>query len=272
MADNINEDVTDLTEEGSEDGKEQSVKKAEPKPRPRPQPKPAPAQAPAPPPSPTPGDKKGRKKGKEAAGKKRSGVKFVLIFLLVLIVLIACFAVAVTLNLFGTRDIVGGTLSQPLIRAVAWLDPEFTEVEAAIREAGDKREVELDTREADMDERESELDTRDEALIQRERQLDRRAAALDRREQNINHAETATSIPPFQRQLTDEEIEGFVSLSRSYSKMPPESAAAIIAEIYTLEDAATIIYYMAERSAGPVLAAMDPELAARITEVLLKYN
>ena len=45
--------------------------------------------------------------------------------------------------------------------------------------------------------------------------------------------------------------------------------AEILAELHSLEDAASILYFMTERRAGAILAAMNAELAARITEVLM---
>jgi len=256
MADNINEDVTDLTDDSVAEAQEQPKRRRD-------------AQTTPPPPPPV--DKKGAKTAdKTGNGKKKKKNRLLILLLIgIPVILIGAFVTLVIINLFGMRDIVGGFLKDPLIDAVVWFDPEFSSVEATIREAGTKRQKELDERENGIAEREAELEGLGLALDDRETQLDRRSDALDRREQNISQVETSANVPVYQRVLTEKEIEEMQSLSRSFSSMSPEAAAGILAELYTLEDAATILFYMTERNAGAILAVLDVEIAARITEILL---
>jgi len=256
MADNINEDLPDLIDDGAAEATSAPVRRREPPP---PQ---------APPPH---GDKKGQKApDKTGGGKKKKGGFIALIIVGVFIILIGAFVTLMILNVFSLRDIVGGVLKDPLIDVVVWFDPEFSSIEKSIRKAGDEREAALNERERGIAGREAELAGLEGSLNDRETQLDRRSDALDRREQNISQSENTTSgVPVYQRVLTEQEITEMRSLSRSFSSMTAESAAAVLAELYSLEDAATILYYMTERNAGLILQAMDVELAARITEQLL---
>jgi len=52
--------------------------------------------------------------------------------------------------------------------------------------------------------------------------------------------------------------------------MAPEAAAVILAELRDPQNVAVILYYMSERSAAAILSALEPEFAAKITEILLK--
>jgi len=260
MADTINEETTDLTGDGIAGGAEKPVQRV--------------VKRPAPPPTaPPPHDpRREQPVSSDKKKKKKSGIKLILI--LVPVVLVVAFVVLLIMNLFGVRDWVGGVLTDPLTKAIVWLNPEFTSIEERLQARGDARKAELDEREADIASRTSVLNERDLANESREQQLNRLSDALDRREQNIEDREEAFSpeVPYFRRPLTEDEIADLQALARSYASMDSESAAEIMAELYSLEDAATILYYMADRYAGAILAAMNPELAARITEVLLENS
>jgi flagellar motility protein MotE (MotC chaperone) len=175
--------------------------------------------------------------------------RFILIAAVVLLVtLIFVFCLlAARANIFGTRDWFVG--------AVARLDPEY----AALND----RELALDEREQTLDERAEQLasdqkkqDTRDEALNLREDEMDEREA----------NARAAFFRPP----LTEQELEDLRSLGRVYAKMDAGVAADILMRLYEIEYTAAILYHMPEKYAAAVLAAMDAERAARITEILLE--
>jgi flagellar motility protein MotE (MotC chaperone) len=53
--------------------------------------------------------------------------------------------------------------------------------------------------------------------------------------------------------------------------MSPDAAAERLVRLYDPRDVAAILYFMAERSAASILAAMEPGYAANITEIML-YN
>lgn len=254
IVDDIVEGIDDTAEEDASGGKPKEEKVRKPRP--------------APPPANAPMDMKGLAKGASAEGGKKSNPLPKILLFVIPIVLIGVFITMVFLNLFGLRGIMGGIFTEPLINAVVWFDPDFTSIEKSIRDAGDRREAALDIREASIAEYEARQKEIFDALNEREGQLDRRSAALDRREQNLE-VEAAPELPVYERTLTPEEIVNLQSLSRTYANMDAESAAEIMAELYSLEDMATILFYMTERKAAPILEAMNPELAARVTELLI---
>jgi len=254
MADNRNGNITDLTEDEEEAGAAKEKKKPEKKQKP---PKPA-----------KPDKAKPGKKGKDGAKKKSAKPK--LIIIAVLLLLIGGFVAALIFNLFGIRAIVSGVVQEPVINAVAWLDPEFSTVEETLRQSNDERVAELDKREEELNKREEEITVREGNANEREVQLDKRRDALDKREESLKQEQQAAKEPAYRRELTEDEIESLQSLSRSYANMAPEAAAKILAELHKPEDAAVIIYHMSERGAAAVLAAMETALAARITEMLLQ--
>jgi len=267
-----NEDITDLTEdeEAAEKGKEKKKKEKKQAPPPRQE---------------DSGEAKPEKKKKDktakGAGKKGDGggkksIKLKLILIIVPIVLVAACVAAVILNFFGARDILSGIVSDPLISAVVWLDPEFSTVDRELRKRSTEREDSLNKRGAELDERENdittseeELDTRAAELDAQEAQLNRRSDQLDRREEQLRQSQSPAGLPAYQRELTEQEISDMRSLSRTYAQMPPESAASIIFHMHRPEDISTIIYYMSERNAAAILAELDPVFAALITEFLI---
>ena len=259
------EEATDLTEGEEPGGKEKRIKrpakeKKEPEPR-EPQAPPAKDEKPG---------KKGKgDKGKKGGKKKGSKVWVILIIILVLLVLIAAFCAAVYFNLFGFGDIILEPVGEWLFGIMVWIDPEFSSVDKELSARGDERNAALDEREHGLDTREAELAAREEAANTREKQNDRRATALDRREDLLNIRED-TDTPLFRRDLTEQELADVASLSRTYAQMSPETAAEILAGLYEPMDIASILYFMAERNAATILAAMEVEMAVIITDILLK--
>jgi len=232
VADNINDEIVDLTEpEGQEDAEKEKKKVKAPKP-----PKPPKNDEPKP--------------EKKAKGKKKKGGKLKLILIIVLVVLIAGFIFEeLYFNYLGTRDI--------FIDAIVKLDPDYR-----------TREANLDIKETDLNKFQAELDTRERTITSRESQYERRNADLNSREETIREQEQQ-SAPLYKRQLTEQELEDMQSLSRSYSLMAPEVAATILGELGNSNDVATILYYMTERNAAAILAVMNPDFAAELTNILL---
>jgi len=269
------EEITDLTGDENSDVKKNGKKK------------PTKEKAPKAPPGPvTDGDKPGEKEQAKKAGekatsassgdkgkaeKKKSKLLLTLLLIFIPLFLIAVCVVALILNVFDVRYMVGGLVREPLLRAVVWFDPGFSSLEGELRDESDERAEELDAREEELNTRDKELAEREEEVETGEQQLDRRTAALDRRETALNEQarELDAAIPTHQRQMTDEEIADMLSLSRTFSQMPPETAAEILTEIENLNDVATILYFMVERNAAAILASMEVELAAELTEILL---
>ena len=186
--------------------------------------------------------------------KKNSNKAIVVILVIVIIldILVVGFILEeIYFNSFGTRDI--------FIDTVMKLDPDYK-----------MREQTLDTREADLNVLQSEMDARERMIASREQQNDRRGVELDGREETIRELEQSP-VPIYMRILTDQEISDMIALSRSYAVMAPEAAVAILVELGNPDDVAAILYYMSNKNAAAILAAMDPVFAAAITEILL-YN
>jgi len=212
-------------------------------------------------PSPTDKKQKGKKEKGGAGG-------IIIIMLLVLILLVGGFAAILYFNMFKAREITSDWVKEPLLDVIIWLDPSFSSINnrlAAEREAQEKR---FEEREADLNTRESDLIARENALNALEQTLDRKSFDLDRREDQII-AMYERTIPIHKRDMTEQELEDMLSLSRTFSQMSPEDAASILVELYDPRDVAAIIYYMGERNAASILAAMNVDYAAEITEILL---
>jgi len=243
------EEVTDLTEneESADAGKGKKKEKA-------------------------PKEKKEKvKKEKGEKGEKGGAGSVILIMVLVLIILIGGFSAALFFDVFSAREIIADVVTEPLLDVIIWLDPGFSSIrqrlvieeEAQIRRLEERRE-EFEIREEDIVLREGILNTREQLL-------ERRSFELDRREEQII-AMYERTIPIYRREdRTEQEIADMNSLSRTYTQMSPDTAADILVRLYDPRDVAAILYYMSERNAATILAAMDPAYAANITEILL-YN
>ncbi|MCL2046245.1 MAG: hypothetical protein FWG88_07650 [Oscillospiraceae bacterium] len=192
------------------------------------------------------------RKERKALGIKKRGGKLKVILIILLVLLVGGFvAEEVYFNWLGTRDM--------LIDAVLLLDPN-------VRTRGYR----LDAREAELKEKEEAFAEKERIISNRELQADRRATELDRRQADLAEREERAT-PLYRRRMSEQDLSDMVSLSRSYSQMTPESAAAILVELDKAEDVAAILFYMSERNAAAILAVMEPEFAAHITSILL-YN
>ena len=245
------EEVTDLTE-----GEEDSDAKAKGKQKTEKAPKAAKEKK-----------EKGSKDKKEKGEKGGSGV-IILLMILVLVVLIGGFGAAVYFDILGAREIVADAITEPLLNLIVWLDPQFSTVDQQLRDERAAQERRFAEREADFEDREEEIILQEDILIMREQALDRREMELNNREDQII-AMYERTIPIHRREMTEQELEDMLSLSTTYTQMSPESAAAILVELYDPRDVAAILYYMGERNAGSILAVMRPNYAAEITEILL---
>lgn len=254
------EEITDLTDDGEASDAPAKGKKAKP-------PK-------APKASKDDGES-GLKKEKKPKAKKDPGEKgsstagVIIIMILVLLILLGGFGAALYLDMFDARIIIADVITEPLLDIVIWLDPAFSSINNRLRIEAEMQERRFAERTEDLDEREDHIIDQEEILLTRERQLERRALDLDRREEQIL-AMYERTVPLFRRpDLTEQDIEDMIAIGQNFTQMSPESAAEILSTLYDPRDAAGILYYMAARSAGSILAAMEPRLAAEITEILL---
>ena len=238
MADEKNGTTDLMSDEDSGNGGSDKKKPAK---APKQAKQPKPAKEPAPKPEP-----------KAKSGKKKGG-KLKVILVIVLLLLIAGFVFEeIYYNYLGTRSII--------INAVVRLDPDFTESDEL-----------LDDKRAELAELETQLTSRERTAASREAQNVRRSEELARWEQELSDLENWL-LPLYRRQMTTQELEDMESLSISYSRMSPESAAdrlTELAELSELDDVAAILYFMNERNAAAILASMEPDFAAEITKILL---
>ena len=241
MADKINGEIEDLTEpEESEEAENTDKKKKRRKKTKTLKDSASPEE-----------DTKKPKKSKKA-GKKKDGILKV-VLVIILTILIAGFVFEeLYYNSLGTREM--------LIDAVVRLDPEYG-----------SREKNLDEREAAISTLESQLELRERTITSREKQNDSRTTDLQKREVEFQNMVSSWSAPLYKREMTEQELLDMQSLSRAYSLMTPEAAAAILIELGQIEDVAAILYHMTNRNASAILAVMDPGYAAEITNILL-YN
>jgi len=248
------EEITDLTEEevSAKPGKEKKAK--EPKAQKEKKTKEA----------------KDAKEPKETHKKKGGKLKIILFIVLAVVLIIAIAVAMLIFNLFGARDIVGEYVYEPIVAVAVWFNPELNDIEQQLRQAHERRVQVLDTRETGQNMREEELLTREEDVALWETALERRGIALDRREEQLNAQIEAALIPMFRRVLSEQEREEMESLARTYAQMAPADAARILEELPEPVDAAAVLFFMVERNAGAIMAAMDPELAAEITLLMLE--
>ena len=258
----MSEGITDLTESGEGETSGKGKKKAKaPKP-----PKTANASKPMNAPL---ASKAGI--GEIENGKKKKGLMKLLIILGAFLLIAGFVTASIVFNLFGFRDVVRDVLAGIVVS----LDPDSSTIDDTFARANEARSAELDDREVLIATREAllvELDARlsgiEEQLNARETQLDRRSAELDRRGDQLAQREDRT-VPLFQRNLTEQELEDIQSVSQTYTQMAPEAAAEILTELYNPNYVATILYFMRERNAAVILTEMETEFAAELTEILL---
>ena len=244
MAEKKTDDFTDLTEDSSagEEGKPKK-KQGGPSKQPKPQVVVVPTAAPV---------------GKE---KKKKGGKLKIILIIIIVVLVAGFvAEEIIFNFLGVRS--------AFVGLVVKLDTEKAG-EAALDELFEQRFSErFNEREDELNKLQGELDTLQRSLETRETQLLRRGIELDLREEALEEKEQQF-VPRYRREMTEQELEDMQALGNTYSLMSPEAAASILMELENADDVAAILYFMSDRNAASILAAMDPEYAAVITEILL---
>ena len=209
--------------------------------------------------------KKGKSKG------KGSSIAVITIMILVVVVLISGFLTAMVFGILGTRDVVADVMGEPLMDFMIWLDPRLAALDQRVEARAADADRRAAAREAELDAREGAIVFFEEDLAIREAALDRRFLELESREaQVVAMYERATPIHR-RTDITEQDIEDMVSLSRTYTQMAPDSAAEIMIRIHDPRDVAAILYFMSERNAAAILAAMEPHVAAEITEILLYH-
>ncbi|MDR1217143.1 MAG: hypothetical protein LBJ99_00995 [Oscillospiraceae bacterium] len=191
----------------------------------------------------------GGKRRVRRAGKRRKPLIIAAAALLLMAVLGAFVFVVIQFNQWGIRT--------AFIGAVDSLDPQY---------------VALTSFEAELDERSAELDAREQGAAEEDERLDALRQELERREGElqVDEGDAAVETPGYWLRLSPQDMEAMESLAKTYAAMDAVAAAEIMAGLYSVRDMAAILYHMAEKSAAPILEAMDRQLASRVTQELLR--
>jgi len=241
------DETTDLTESEESSPPAKGKKQKEPKP---------------------PKEKKEKKKKGEGDEDKGGAGGIVIIMLLVLAILIGGFTAALIFDVFSAREIMADVITEPLLDIIIWLDPGFSSIRSRLAVEEEAQIRRLEERKEEMDEREIDIEMREAAIISREQILERRGFDLDRREEQIVAMHERT-IPLFRRDMTEQEMDDMLQISRIYTQMAPERAAETLVRLYDPRDVAAILYFMGERNSASILSQMEVGYAAEITEILL---
>ncbi|MDR2357756.1 MAG: hypothetical protein LBD92_06735 [Oscillospiraceae bacterium] len=199
----------------------------------------------------------GRGKVKNAAGGRKRGKRKLIAIIAAAVLLAAALSafvfVVVEFDQWGFRTAV--------IEFVNSFDPDYADLT--------RREAELAADSAELETRRADALAEDERLEELRLELERREAALEAQEEQSAQEGAGAPDSGYWLGLSPQEIEDMESLAKTYAAMDAVSAAEIMAELYTVYDAAAIFYYMPEKNAAPILEAMDRQLAAAITQALL---
>jgi flagellar motility protein MotE (MotC chaperone) len=195
------------------------------------------------------GAEPGGKRSARRAGKRRKPLIIAAAALLLLAVLGAFVFVVIQFDQWGIRT--------SFIGAVDSLDPQYR--------ALTRREAELAEKSGALDARELEAAEEDERLAVLRQELERREGEL-----KVEAGSGETESSGYWLRLSPQDTEAMESLAKTYAAMDAAAAAEIMAGLYSVRDMAAILYHMAERSAAPILEAMDRQMAARVTQELLR--
>ncbi|MDR1589100.1 MAG: hypothetical protein LBS51_02795 [Oscillospiraceae bacterium] len=211
----------------------------------------------------TPGGKRAartprRGKDKKAAG-ARQGRKRGKRKLIIIIAAAVLLAAALAAFVFVVIEFDQWGFRTAIIELVDSLDPEYVDLT--------RREAALAAGVAELETQRQDAVAEDERLEALRLELERREALLEAREEQTE--QNSVGAPGYWLGLSPQEIEDMESLGKTYAAMESAAAAEIMAELYTVNDAAAILYYMAEKNAAPILEAMDRQFAAAVTEALL---
>lgn len=186
------------------------------------------------------------KKGKKPKKKKSKLGLMITVFILVL-------ALAATGYVIFRNDFWG--VRTAVFTFVHNLDPEYKELT--------EWEATLTTKEETLTLREQEVDTA-------QTDLDAYSTELDEREKYLADLE-ASRVPVYRPPINEDDVVYMQNIGKIYAAMEAKNAADIMVRLYSIEDMAAIIYYMEQTSAAAVLEQMKAEIAADITDQLLRY-
>jgi flagellar motility protein MotE (MotC chaperone) len=192
----------------------------------------------------------------DGASKRRTHKLFITLIVLILLV-----ALAVCVFMVLQFDMLG--LKTKFFDYARSLDPAYGSVQAA--------EENLARRESLLAEREAELKSESDRLDSLSSKLAEREAAVSEREADLK---SQKGLPVYRRPIelmSEREVEDMKNLSAAYEKMPPDTAAYIISRLNSTEDMAALLYFMTPEAAAKIFSALEPSVAADVTNKLLRY-
>ena len=120
-------------------------------------------------------------------------------------------------------------------------------------------------------EKQAELELREATVLSKEEELEKKEQKLKDKEAAAS-VSTGGSLSNFENLitgLTEERKTQIQQISAIYTGMEPKKAADAVAKLSSLEDMALVVYFMKEKSAAEVMAALTTDTAARITAFML---
>lgn len=117
-----------------------------------------------------------------------------------------------------------------------------------------------EVRKKELDQKEEELKRKEDRLKTMERDLEEKIEELKRVQLRIDQQVTLRK---------DLEQQGILKLAKVYEGMPAEEAAKLI-ETMDRDVAVQVLSNMRGRQAGKILASVNPEIASRISEQIVK--
>ncbi len=189
---------------------------------------------------------KAEKRPKEK--KAMTPFRAVLLTLIFVLFLGAAGTALVWFNLFNAKQIAVDFLlagESPYKPQIARLE-ELSEGIALESLKLEETRADLEKREAQLAKAQSDLAAKTKALDERDTQLIQRTTTLEDAEANMTQ------------------------LIAMYERMEAAKAAKIMQEVYDVDDVARLLSRMKSDRASAILAAMDAERAARVTELLLE--
>ncbi len=184
--------------------------------------------------------------GKPKMANKKKPFGMIITFFLAAAVIAICVLV-VTNDLFGGRG--------AIIRSLTDIDPAYLSLQ--------QQELELEAQKIQLSAREESVRRKEEGLEAKETEIEEKTLAL---QQEI----ASSSLELYLESISDERLDQLKQIGKIYSNMDPEKAADALSEIGSVIDMAVVVFYMDPVYSAQVLGYIDAELAAEITESMLK--
>ena len=153
--------------------------------------------------------------------------------------------------------------SAPVVaKAKDWHDPGATDSDTDDGDVKDALYTDLAKRRADLDKRDKDLAAREALLKAGEREVDQKLQQL---------TQVRAEIQSLMKSQSDVEKARIDSLVKTYEGMKPEDAARIFNTL-DMDLLVKLMSGISERKTGPILAAMSPDRARQVTQLLAQQK